>query len=247
MILEIFKGTFEDIINYYNNDCLSKQSIKNNQVKIKFDYKELSQADKPNDLEKIINQVIKEIYHWRQENQSQLLDENFDSKTFAKLEMILSSAQFALESLFECYKSINYLTREENGKVVIDINNKFAVRKILSLASNILSKYEQLPSRLKGSEELAKIIETIKDITGTEDVNIIFRLSSEILSKHGNLLNLDHFINYDALVDEYGWVHDIVKLSRVNADILNLLINIEIYLNILNNNFYKSKGISVME
>ncbi|QGS52307.1 hypothetical protein [Spiroplasma tabanidicola] len=239
MVLDIFKRVFEEIINYYNNDCLKDQTINNDNFKIEYDENKLKELDSENELESILNSVIHKVNDLRQENQSQLEDEKFDVKIFAKNEVILSSANVAFESLSECFKNINYLTRQKHGEKVLDINEDFAIQKISSLASNILSRYEHLPTRLKKNSELSKIIEVLKQITSTNEIENILQLSKDILLNYNKILHLDNFVDYDVLVEEYGWVHDVVKLSRVSAGVIGWLVNADIYIGVLSKKYYK--------
>ncbi|AHI53228.1 hypothetical protein [Spiroplasma culicicola] len=234
-ILGIFKKTFEEIIEYYNNECLQERKIFDQQIKINIDVKEIKEIESTEQFSLLIEKAETIINNLRQENQAQLENESFDVKIFAKNEVILSSANTAIESLAEAFKNVNFLLAEGQ------INEKFALRKVLSIALNLISKYEQLPNRLKKSQELSNIMDKVKFITNLESIDEILIKSREILVEHNKILSLDHFVNYDALVEEYGWVHDVVKLSKVNAGVIGLLVNVEVFNDILSLNVYTNK------
>ncbi|QBQ08072.1 hypothetical protein SGLAD_v1c08730 [Spiroplasma gladiatoris] len=241
MTIDIFKKAFEEIINYYNNDCLKNQKINNKNFKIKFDYNHFNSLNKDEDFEKVLKDIISDINNLRQENQSQLIDDKFDVRIFAKNELILSSANVAFESILECYKNLSYLTSDHNGNKVLEIDDNFAIKKVSSLASNILSRYEHLPTRLKKNSELSIIIDILKVLTNTNDLDRVLNLSREVLVKYNEILHLDQFVDYNVLVEEYGWVHDVVKLSRVSAGVVGLLVNADIYSGVLSKNYYKAQ------
>jgi len=239
-IQKIIKQTIEDIANYYNNECFHKHKIYSQKIDI--DTKKIEDLSNESidskQLEDCLQEIISKIYELRQLNQQQLTNDGFDVKIFAKNEILLTSASNSFETVSKVLKEIEYLKTPLDLRKPNDINEKFIVRKIHSVALNLLTKYENLPNRLKRSAHLDSIIRSTCKITKTEDLKLIENYSKKILNKHNEILNLDYFVIIDSLCEEYGWIHDVVRLSKLNSYVVGMLVNVDIYSNLLRCSLY---------
>ncbi|QEH62228.1 hypothetical protein SCHIN_v1c10350 [Spiroplasma chinense] len=246
MVLEIFKRTFEDITNYYNNDWFKRIKIEGQEAEVIYDEKHFWQINDVEHLREFFEAVVKKVHVLRQANQSQLSTEGEQVRDFARNEVILASANVAYESLLDCLNDINYLISKNGDRPGFEINQKFAVRKVLTIGLNVQAKYEQLPNRLKKSKDLENIIEDINKMSTMENIDDIVEVSKGILDKYNDILNLDKLINYEDCVEEYGWIHDVVRISKINAGVVGFLVNLDLYDNILNENVYKNSKVKAI-
>ncbi|WP_338984808.1 hypothetical protein [Spiroplasma endosymbiont of Diplazon laetatorius] len=232
----ILKKTVEELFSYFNDECF--KNIKLNGRTISIGSNNFSEKISTENLD-LIDSVIEQLNALRQENQDLLTKENSDHKFFASTEIILSSATEGFRKVKESFKDLNFLKHTESEKNLIDLNEKFVVRKLTSNSQMVLNKYENLSPRFINNDKVARFINCLKNITASETVEEIVKWATEVILRQDEIKRLDHFIDYSALVDEYGWVHDIVKLSSANADFMGLIVNIEIFSNVINQKVFK--------
>ncbi|AGR41558.1 hypothetical protein [Spiroplasma taiwanense] len=237
------KNTIEDLLNYFNNDCLL--NIKINDRLLKINSEDVISNIDINSLF-LIDKIVQNINTLRQDNQSQLALKKFDTKIFASTEIILSAANEAFKKVKAAFEKIKFL-KDSNSfeSTKINMNDKFVVRKIAAYAQRILSKFENLPERLITKNEIKDLLVLLKKITLCEDIGEILGLTREILIRQNVILKPDYFVDYNALIDEYGWVHDVVKLSSANAEFMGLIVDVEIYTNVVKEWQYVPSAIRV--
>lgn len=237
-IIDIFKTIVEEINTYYEREVLGNYKISNKDIKINFNYKKYGNIKTHVDFNNFIEEIIAEIIDLRYLNQAQLQSEKFEVKSWAKNEIILLAINTAYESLADSFKNLIYLSNNDDNFLSLSINEKFALRKVCALALNLISKYEQLPNRLKKNDDLSSIIELVKEIITKDSFSEVEKLSKEIFIIHQRVLQSKDVICESDFDEEYGWIHDIVRISKVNAEVVSLLVKVEIYTNILKDNYY---------
>ncbi|ARU91168.1 hypothetical protein SCLARK_00452 [Spiroplasma clarkii] len=238
-LIEIFKLVSEEIYNYYTAEIFTKSvTIDGQVVNINFNLEKLSNISENQDFEKFIENIIEQVNHLRHKNQVQLEQENFKVKNFGGNEIILSSLYTAYESLFEAFKNIIFLSNRDANFITTSINEKFALRKISALSLTLVSKYVQLPARLKKNVDLEEIIEMVKELNTKEKFSEVEVITNQILEKHRAVLKSGEVICEGTIDEEYSWIQDVVKMAKVNAEVVGLLVYTEIYAYILKNNYY---------
>ncbi|WP_339033921.1 hypothetical protein [Spiroplasma endosymbiont of Cantharis rufa] len=238
----ILKKTLGEILNYFNEECF--KSIKVNNKSIKLGSKELVDKITTESLE-LIDSIIFEVNALRQENQEILTTPNVDHKLYATTEILLSSAFEAFKKVKESFTDLNFLKHSQSDVDLIDLNEKFVVRKLTSNCQRVLNKYENLPSRFLDNLKVEELLNCFKRIIPCENINDIVVLAREVLIKQDEIKRLDYFIDYNALVDEYGWVHDIVKLSSANAEHMGLIVNVEIFSNVISQSNFSNLKVNI--
>ncbi|AGR42423.1 hypothetical protein [Spiroplasma diminutum] len=236
----ILKNMFEELLNYFNEECFKNIKINNKNVSIGNDFLLENLTTKNIDS---IDLIIDELNLLRQENQNILTKEDADHKFFASTEILLSSAYEGFRKIKESFINLNFLKHSESGRELIDLNEKFVVRKLTSSSQRILNKYENLPNRFVNNNKVKEFLDCLKKMMSCETVNDLVLLSNELLNKQDEIKKLDYFIDYNALIDEYGWVHDIVKLSNANAEFMGLIVDVEIFSNVIKQQLFKENRV----
>ncbi|ALD66775.1 hypothetical protein [Spiroplasma cantharicola] len=226
----ILKKTLGEILIYFNEECFKDLKINNKNIKLGSE--DLIEKITTDNLD-MIDSIIQEVNILRQENQELLTRSNVDHKLYASTEILLSSAFEAFKKVKESFTDLNFLKHSQSDVKLIDLNEKFVIRKLTSNCQRVLNKYENLPSRFLDNLKVEELLNCFKKIIPCENINEIVVLAKEVLIKQDEIKRLDYFIDYNALIDEYGWVHDIVKLSSANAEHMGLIVNVEIFSNVI--------------
>ncbi|AKX33818.1 hypothetical protein SLITO_v1c01520 [Spiroplasma litorale] len=231
-IKQLVVVTLEDFISYLNNECFKGLSLNNESIKINMD-------SSKNYVENIdeVDKIVDKLNNYRQINQETLTHKNCDLKNFAKVEMNLISATSGIKKLKSLYHEFEELGFQKE-KNAVNFNEKFAIKKINLSAQSLIKDFSIITDRLKKDKIYVELNDILKKIATSEDLDVIVKLSSELLLKQDQVLKLDYFIDYSILVDEYDWIHDFVKISVVNADFVNLIITIELLTNAIKDKLY---------
>ncbi|AUM62940.1 hypothetical protein [Spiroplasma monobiae] len=232
----ILKNVVEELACYFNDDCF--EGVELNGKKIKIDYEGFLEKISINNLD-LIDEIIEQLNELRQENQDLLTKEDVNHMFYASTEILLSSATEGFRKIKESFKDLNFLKHNGSESNQIDLNEKFVVRKLTANSQKVLNKYENLSPRFIDNEKVTNFINCLVRITKSETIGEIVGLAKEVITKQDEIKRLDHFVKYDALVDEYGWVHDIVKLSSANAEFMGLIVNVEIFSNVISQQVFK--------
>ncbi|QHX36954.1 hypothetical protein [Spiroplasma sp. BIUS-1] len=236
----ILKNVLEELVNYYNEECFKDLKLNNKNIKIGFSNMFEKITTEKLDL---IDSIVNQLNNLRQENQDLLTKENVDHMFYASTEILLSSASEGFKKVQESFENLNFLKHTESDSNLIDLNEKFVIRKLTSNAQRVLNKFENLSPRFINNDKVTKFLNCLKKMTMCESVSEIVELANEVLIRQDEIKRLDHFVDYNALVDEYGWVHDIVKLSSANAEFMGLLVNVEIFSNVIKEQVFKENRV----
>ncbi|AUB31982.1 hypothetical protein [Spiroplasma floricola] len=236
----ILKNTVEELLNYFNEDCFKNLKLNGKDIRISVD--NLFEKISTDNFEGI-DLIIDQLNQLRQENQDLLTTKKANHIFYASTEILLSSATEGFRKIKEAFHDLNFLKYTEHEKNLIDLNEKFVVRKLASNSQRVINKYENLSFRFINNEKISDFLNSLNKISKSENVSDILCWAKEVLLKQDEIKRLDYFINYDALVDEYGWIHDIVKLSSANAEFMGLIVNIEIFSNVINQKSYKENKV----
>ncbi|WP_339020636.1 hypothetical protein [Spiroplasma endosymbiont of Atherix ibis] len=238
----ILKKTVEELLNYFNEECFKNLKLNGKDIKISVDnlFKKIS-----TDSLEGIDLIIEQLNQLRQKNQDLLTTKKANHIFYASTEILLSSATEGFRKIKEAFQDLNFLKYTENQKNLIDLNEKFVVRKLTSNSQRVINKYENLSFKFINNEKISDFLKNLNKITKSENVSEILYWAKEVFLKQVEIKRLDYFINYDALVDEYGWIHDIVKLSSANAEFMGLIVNIEIFTNVINQQSFKENKFRV--
>ncbi|AKU79400.1 hypothetical protein [Spiroplasma turonicum] len=232
-INELVVITLDDFISYLNNECFKNLKLNGKNLYLNIDASKFN-CENPSLSKTEWNDIINAI---RQENQETLAKKNCDLKNFARIEMNLISAASGINKVISLHKEFNELGFW-NGEKTATFNEKFVLKKINLSAQSLIKEFAAIYENLKNEQIFNELNLLLKKIVVSTDLNEILKLSSELLLKQNQVLNLDYFVDYNKLVNEYNWIHDFVKISHVNAEFVNLIIIIEVLTNSIKDKIY---------